>query len=58
MRIASQCQDHALVLLQIARENPQFEEQATYLAHEWLAITAMRVNLGLIKRPEKEVRAN
>jgi hypothetical protein len=58
MRIASQCQDHALLLLQIARENPQFEAQATYLAREWLAVAAMRINLGLIKRPGKELRAN
>ena len=41
MRIVSQCQDSALLLLQIARENPQFEEQATYLASEWLAIAAI-----------------
>ena len=58
MRIVSNCQDRALVLLQIARENPQFEGQATYLASEWLAIAAMRISLGLAKHPEKEVRAN
>lgn len=58
MRIASNCQDRALLLLQIARENPQFEEQATYLAHEWLAVATMQISLGLAKPPEKEVRAN
>jgi hypothetical protein len=58
MRIVSNCQDRALVLLQIAGENPEFEEQATYLANEWLAIAAMRISLGLTKHPEKEVRTN
>ena len=58
MRIVSQCQDRALVLLQIARENPQVEGQATYLASEWLAIAALRICLGVAERPEKQVRAN
>jgi hypothetical protein len=58
MRIVSNYQDKALLLLQIARENPQFEEQATYLASEWLAIAAMRISLGLTEHPEKEVRAS
>jgi hypothetical protein len=58
LRVVNTCQDRALVLLQIARENPQFEEQATYLASKWLAIAAMRIGLGLTKHPEKEVRAN
>jgi hypothetical protein len=58
LRVVNTCQDRALVLLQIARENRQFEEQATYLASEWLAIAAMRISLGLTKHPEKEVRAN
>lgn len=58
MRIVSNCQDRALLLLQIAQENPQFEEQATYLAHEWLGIADMRIRLGLIERPEKAVLAN
>jgi hypothetical protein len=58
MRIARQCQDRALLLLQIARECPQFEEQAAFLAREWLAIAAMRIGLGLVERPEKEVHTN
>jgi hypothetical protein len=58
MRIASHCLDRALLLLQVAQESPQFKEQAAYLAREWLAIAAMRSSLGLIKRPEKESRAN
>jgi hypothetical protein len=36
MRIASNCQDRALLLLQIAQECPQFKEQAAYLALERL----------------------
>ena len=58
MRIVNGCQDRALVLLQIARENPQFEEQAAYLAHEWLAIAALRIASGLVERSETETRAN
>jgi hypothetical protein len=58
MRIVSKCQDRALVLLQVAREHPQFKEQVTYLAREWLAIAAVRINLGLVERPKKEVRPN
>jgi hypothetical protein len=58
MRIVSQCQDRALLLLQIARENPQFEEEAAFLAHEWLAIAALRNSLGVAECPEKQVRAD
>jgi hypothetical protein len=43
MRIVSNCQHRALVLLQVARENPQFEKLATYLARERLAIAALRI---------------
>jgi hypothetical protein len=57
MRIVSNCQDRALLLLQIAQENPQFEEQAAYLARERLAVAAMRIALGRIELPQKEVRA-
>jgi hypothetical protein len=56
MRIVSNCQDRALVLLQIAKENPLFEERAIYLAREWLAFAALRIALGLVERPENEVR--
>jgi hypothetical protein len=58
MRIVHNCQDRALLLLQLARENPQFEEQAAFLADEWLAIAAIRISLGLVERAEREVRAN
>ncbi len=58
MRIVSNCQDRALLLLQIAQENPQFEEQAAYLARERLAVAAMRIALGRIELPQKEVRAS
>jgi len=36
---------------------PQFEEQAAYLARERLAVAAMRIALGRIELPQKEVRA-
>jgi len=58
MRIVSDCQDRALLLLQIARENPQFKAHAVYLAREWLDIADMRIALGLMERPEKEARAD
>jgi len=58
MRIASQCLDRALLLLQVAQECPQVEEHATYLAREWLAIAAMRIGLGMVERPENEVGPN
>ena len=58
MRIVNNCQDRALVLLQIARESPEFEAQAAYLAQEWLAVAALRVASGLTERPEKRLRAD
>jgi hypothetical protein len=58
MRIARQCQERALLLLQVAQECPQFKEQADYLAWEWLAIAHIRISFGQIERPEKEVHAN
>jgi sulfur transfer protein SufE len=36
MQIVSHCQHRALLLLQIAKERPEFREQAFYLAHELL----------------------
>jgi hypothetical protein len=54
MRIASHCQDHALVLLQVAQECPEFKEQAEFLACEWLDIAAMRIDLAKFKRAAKE----
>ena len=58
MRIVRNCQDRALLLLQIAGENPEFKDQADFLAREWLGVAAMRIRLGLIERHEKEPRAN
>jgi hypothetical protein len=59
MRIANQCRDRALLLLQIAQECPQFKDQATHLAHELLGIATIRISLlARIERPEKDVRAN
>ena len=56
MLIASQCQERALLLLQIAQEVPELEAQATYLAHQWLAAAAIRISTGRVERPENEVR--
>jgi hypothetical protein len=53
MRIASHCQDHALVLLQVAQECPEFKEKAEFLAREWLAIAALRIDLARIRQPEE-----
>jgi hypothetical protein len=50
MRIARHCQDRALLLLQVAQECPQFEEQAAFLAREWLAVAALRISLGVVER--------
>lgn len=47
MRIASNCRDRALLLLQIAQECPQFKERATYLAHEWVVVAAIAEEFGL-----------
>ena len=59
MRIASQCQERALLLLQIAQECPEFREQAVYLAREWLDVAAVRLScLDLIERVEKDVLPN
>jgi hypothetical protein len=54
MRIASHCQDRALLLLQVAQECPQFKELAGFLAHEWLVLAAMRIDLARIRQAEKE----
>ena len=58
MRIVNDCRDRALILLQIACECPEFDEQATYLAHEWLGIAELRISAGLVKPAEKTVRAD
>jgi hypothetical protein len=59
MRIAGQCQERALLLLQIAQECPEFRDQAVHLAREWLDVAAVRLRcLDLIERVEKNVRAN
>ena len=57
MRIAGQCHERALLLLQIAQECPEFRDQAVYLAREWLDVAAMRLTcLDLIERIENEDR--
>jgi hypothetical protein len=58
MRIASRCQDRALLLLQLAQECPQFKEQAEYLAQNWLVIAALRISLGKISQADEGIRAN
>ena len=59
MRIASQCHERALLLLQIAQECPEVRAQAVYLAREWLEVAAVRIAcLDLIERVEKEDHLN
>jgi hypothetical protein len=59
MQIVSRCQNRALLFLQIAKECPEFREQAFYLAHEWLDVAAGRIIcLAQIDSIEKEDRAN
>jgi hypothetical protein len=59
MQIVSNCQNRALVLLQIAKECPEFREQAFYLAREWLDVAAVRlICLAQSESIEKEDRAN
>ena len=59
MRIAGQCHERALLLLQIAQECPEFRDQAVYLAREWLDVAAMRLTcLDLIERVENEDRTH
>jgi hypothetical protein len=54
MRIASQRQERALLLMQIAQECPEFRDQAVYLAREWLEVAAVHITcLDLIKQTEK-----
>jgi hypothetical protein len=54
MRIANQCQQRALVLLQIARDCPEIRDQAVYLAREWLEVAAVRLYcLDQIERIKK-----
>jgi len=59
VRIANQCQQRALLLLQIAQECPQFREQAIFIEREWLNIAALRIDcLNLIGSLEKETGTN
>jgi hypothetical protein len=53
MSIVGRCQDRALLLLQIAEENPQVREVAAYLAGEWLMIATLQTNLVRMKQAEK-----
>jgi hypothetical protein len=55
MQIASHCQQRALLFLQIAKECPEFREQAVYMAREWLDIAAVRITcLAQIDSIEKD----
>ena len=55
MQIASHCQQRALLFLQIAKECPEFREQAFYLAREWLDVAAVRIIcLAQIESIEKD----
>ena len=59
MQIASHCQQRALLFLQIAKECPEFRNQAVYMAREWLDIAAVRITcLAQIEGIEKEDRAD
>jgi hypothetical protein len=59
MRIASQCHERALLLLQIAQECPKIRDEAVYLAREWLNVAAIRLTcLDMIDRFENEERPN
>jgi hypothetical protein len=55
MRIASHCQDRALLLLQAAQECPQFKEQLEYVAREWLYIATIRIDLARSRQAENEI---
>jgi len=52
MRIAGHCQDRALLLLHVAQECPDLEEQAEFLAREYLAIAAIRIELARSRQAE------
>ena len=59
MRIVSHCQNHALVLLQIAKECPEFREQAAHLTREWQDVAALHIIcVAQIENIPKEDRAN
>jgi hypothetical protein len=54
MRVASHCQDRALLLLQVAQECPRLREQAEFIASEWLLIAALRIDLARIRQAEND----
>jgi hypothetical protein len=54
MRTASNCQNRALLLLQIAQECPQFKERAFYLAHDWITAATIADELGLDQTVRKD----
>jgi hypothetical protein len=59
MQITSHCQERALLFLQIAKECPEFREQALYMNREWLDVAAVRIFcLAQIDSIENEDRAN
>jgi hypothetical protein len=58
MQIVRNCQNRALLLLQIAKECPEFREQAAYLAREWCDVAAVRILLAQLKGIKKEDSAD
>jgi hypothetical protein len=46
MRFADACRNHALLLLEIAKEAPEFKDRATDLADMWLTIADLEDQLG------------
>ena len=58
MRITDICQDHATVLLQIARECPEFKEQVGHLPQDWLTLATIVGRLEPDRHTERKSRAN
>jgi hypothetical protein len=56
MPLISNCQDRALLLLQIAQECPQIKERAVYLAHGWLVVAAIAEQFGVDQTALKDQR--
>jgi hypothetical protein len=55
MQIVSHCQHRALLFLQMAKECPEFRDQAFFMAREWLDVAAVRIIcLAQIESLEKE----
>ena len=41
MQFASECRDRALILIEIAKEAPEFEDRLLALAQSWLTLAAL-----------------